>query len=73
MGRRQVNLRRLPTWAQYLIGIAVAVLVGALAWSSGRHRETPGWVSGGIKVAGVVFAAVAVGWLIYKVWQRLSR
>jgi len=73
MSRRRVSLRGLPVWCQYLVGIAVAVVVGALAWRSGRQHATPAWVDGGIKIAGTVLAFVVVGWLVYAAWQRLRR
>jgi hypothetical protein len=73
VSRRRVNLRGLSVPVQYLIGIAVAVLVGALAWQSGRQHATAAWVDGGIKIAGTVLAVVVVGWLAYAAWRRLRR
>jgi hypothetical protein len=67
--RRRVDLVWLPTWAQYLVGAAVAVLVGALIWVSGRQRSAPDWYLRGVEIAAVVLLLGGVLWLVY----RLSR
>ena len=43
--RHEVDLRRLPSWAQYVIALAVVAVVVALAWFVGRDRPVPTWVS----------------------------
>jgi hypothetical protein len=41
----RIDLRRLPTWLQYVISIGVVVLVSLLAWHFGKDDPIPAWVS----------------------------
>ena len=65
-----VDLRRLPRRARYAIGIAVALVVGGIAWLVGRDEPTPGWVVAGIRVLGTVVAVLVVVWLVWRVTRR---
>jgi hypothetical protein len=68
--RRRVDLRILPTWAQYLIALIVVAAVGGVAWLVGRGRPTPSWFQGLFPVLGWIGVAAL---LYLAVWQILKK
>lgn len=41
----KIDLRRLPSWLQYLISLSVVALVVGAAWFVGRDEPIPRWIS----------------------------
>jgi hypothetical protein len=45
MSRIRVDLKKLPTWKQYVIAIVVVTIVVVTAWMVGRNRPVPTWLN----------------------------
>jgi hypothetical protein len=68
--RRQYDVDRLPLWARYLLGAAIAAIVGGLAWLSGRGHSIPRWYTIGVKVAAVLLLVGGAMWLIRRLLSQ---
>jgi hypothetical protein len=42
---RQIDLRRLPTWAQYAIALVIVTVVALAAWYVGKDQPVAGWIT----------------------------
>lgn len=69
--RRQVDLRTLPSWAQYVIALSTVAVVVALAWQFGGDEPPPTWASDGVvPVLAWVFIASLAATLILKLVRK---
>lgn len=64
------DLRRLPAWAQYAIGLVVAGVVAGVALSSSAGDKGPGWLT---DVAGPVLGVLAILAGAFLLVSRLRR
>lgn len=71
MPDQPIDLRRLPTWLQYLIALSVVALVGGAAWLAGRDRPVPFWITHYLVPAlGVIYLVLLVARLARWAWRR---
>jgi hypothetical protein len=68
--RRKVDVNRLPLWARYLLGAAVAAIVAALVWRGADARTPPHWYATGVRVAAVGLLVVLAVRLVRAVLRR---
>ncbi len=40
-----IDLRRLPSWAQYILTLSVVAVVVAAGWIVGRDNPVPAWIT----------------------------
>jgi hypothetical protein len=71
--RRTVNLRRLPTWAQYAIAIPVSAAIMFLAWRVGRDRPAPPWIGPFLSVWMWLGPGLLAFFIVRWLWRRIRR
>lgn len=71
--RAQFDLRRIPSWVQWMLSLSIVVFVSLAAWLVGRDQPIPAWINSAL-IPGLgwlyigVFIILGVGLL--KRWRR---
>ena len=63
----QVDLRRLPSWLQWALALAIVAAVVTLAWFVGGDQPVPAWASDQL------VPALGVAWLVLLAIGLVSR
>jgi Mn2+/Fe2+ NRAMP family transporter len=73
-----IDLRRLPSWAQYALSLTLVGIITAAAWLVGRNQPIPDWIEhvlipalGWFYVVLLVFLAIRL--VLRRPWSRRRR